>query len=176
MAESEFVVEPLVKAHGRAVFSCGNQSLDRYIREQARKEQERRVARVYVLRHIPTDRIAGYHTLSASAVETRSLPDDIANRLPRYEVQPVILLGRLARDVHFRGQGIGGLLLRDALERGLEAQQRIGAIAVVVDAIDDPAASFYEAYGFIRLPGGANQLFIAMETIAQAAAQASSPQ
>ena len=172
MAETHFVIEPLVKAHKRAAFSCGNELLDRYIREQARREQERRVARVYVLRHIPTDQPAGYHTLSASAVETRALPPEIANRLPRYEAQPVILLGRLARDLRFRGQGIGELLLRDALERSLEAHQQVGAIAVVVDAIDDHAASFYEAYGFIRLLGAASRHFIAVGTIAQAVSQA----
>ncbi len=106
-------------------------------------------------------------------METQALPDDIARRLPRYEVQPVLLLGRLARDMSFRGQGIGEMLLRDALERSLEAQQRVGAIAVIVDAIDERAALFYEAYGFIRLPGASDQLFIAMETIARAAAEGS---
>jgi hypothetical protein len=53
--------------------------------------------------------------------------------------------------------------------RHLDAQQRIGAIAVIVDAIDEHAALFYQAYGFIRLKGAANRLFIAMETVARAA-------
>jgi predicted GNAT family N-acyltransferase len=170
MPEPEFRVEPLVRAHTRSAFACGNDALDRYIREQARREQDRYVVRVSVLRHISTDRIAGYYTLSASAVETRDLPDEIARRLPRYDVQPVLLLGRLARDLSFRGQGIGEILLRDALERSLEAQQRVGAIAVIVDAIGEHAALFYQAYGFIRLPDAANRLFIAMDTIARAAA------
>jgi predicted GNAT family N-acyltransferase len=170
VTEPEFNVEPLVKAHKREAFSCGNAALDRYIREQARQEQDRRVASVYILRHIPSDKIAGYYTLSASAVETQALPDDIARRLPRYDLQPVLLLGRLARDLGFRGQGIGEILLRDALERSLETQQRVGAIAVIVDAIDEHAALFYQAYGFIRLQGAANRLFIAMETVARAVA------
>jgi predicted GNAT family N-acyltransferase len=108
-------------------------------------------------------------------VETQALPDAIAHRLPRYAVQPVLLLGRLARDLSFRGQGIGEILLRDALQRSLATQQRIGAIAVIVDAIDEHAALFYQAYGFIRLTGAVNRLFIAMETIARAAA-AGNPQ
>lgn len=174
MTEPAFVVEPLAKAHKREAFSCGNESLNRYMRTQARQEQERRVARVFVLRHIPTGQIAGYYTLSASAVETQALPNDIARRLPRYEMQPVILLGRLARDLAFRGRGIGEALLRDALERSLQAQQRVGAIAVIVDAIDGDAARFYEAYGFVRLPGAANRPFIAMDTIARAAAEGGS--
>jgi predicted GNAT family N-acyltransferase len=166
LPESDFIVEPLVKAHRRAAFACGNVALDRYIREQARREQDRRVARVYVLRHVPTDRLAGYYSLAASAVQTQALPDEIARRLPRYEVQPAFLLGRLARDVQFRAMGIGEMLLRDALERCLEAQQRVGAIAVIVDA---NAALCYEAYGFIRFPGAATRLLIAMDTVAHAA-------
>ena len=171
-AASAFAIEPLTRLHTRAAFACGNEALDRYLREQARREQERRVARVYVLRHIPTERVAGYHALAASAVETRGLPEEIAHRLSRYPVQPVLLLGRLARDLHFRGEGVGELLLRDALYRCLEAQRGIGAIAVIVDAIDERATSFYQAYGFIKLPGAGGRLFIAMETIERAAGPA----
>lgn len=164
----DFDVQPLVKSHPRAAFSCGNASLDRYLHEQARREQERRVARVYVLVHQPTGAITGYHTLSSSSVKTVDLPDDIQRKLPRYEATPVILLGRLARDLGFRGAGIGERLLTDALRRGLEVQTRIGAVTVVVDAIDEPAARFYEAYGFIRFPRDSSRLFIAMDTIEDA--------
>lgn len=171
-ATRAFVIEPLTRVHKRAAFSCGNEALYRYLREQAQREQERRVARVYVLRHIPSERIAGYHTLAASDVETRELPEEIGHRLPCYPVQPVLLLGRLARDLHFRGEGVGELLLRDALHRCVEAQRGIGAIAVIVEAIDERATSFYEAYGFIELQGAGGRLFIAMETIARAAGPA----
>ncbi len=168
MDSDEFVFEPLAKSHPRTAFSCGNASLDRYLHEQARREQDRRVARVYVLLHRPTGAIAGYHTLSSSSIRTTDLPEDIQRRLPRYEATPVILLGRLARDVHFRGAGVGERLLADALERSLDAQKRVGAVAVVVDAIDDTAARFYEAYGFIRLPRDPSRLFVAMDTIEDA--------
>jgi len=118
--------------------------------------------------HRSTGAIAGYHTLSSSSIKTVDLPDDVQSKLPRYEATPVILLGRLARDLRFRGAGIGERLLTDALQRGLEVQTRIGAVAVVVDAIDEPAARFYEAYGFIRFPRDSSRLFIAMDTVEDA--------
>jgi len=164
----DFDIQPLVKSHPRAAFSCGNASLDHYLHEQARREQERRVARVYVLVHRSTGAIAGYYTLSSSSIKTVDLPDDVQSKLPRYEATPVILLGRLARDLRFRGAGIGERLLTDALQRGLEVQTRIGAVAVVVDAIDEPATRFYEDYGFIRFPRDSSRLFIAMDTIEDA--------
>lgn len=128
-----------------------------------------------MLRHRPTDRIAGYYTLSATSIETTDLPEDIARRLPRYRVQPAILLGRLARDLGFRGMGVGELLMRDALERCLQIQQtELGAVAVVVDAIDEAAAHFYEGFGFIHINGAGQgetrRLFVPMETIARAQA------
>lgn len=168
MDTDDFDIQPLVKSHPRAAFSCGNALLDRYLHEQARREQERRIARVYVLVHRPTGVIAGYYTLSSSSIKTVDLPDDIQRKLPRYEATPAILLGRLARDLGFRSAGIGERLLTDALQRALDAQTRIGAIAVVVDAIDELAARFYEDYGFIRFPRDPSRLFIAMDTIEDA--------
>ena len=168
MDPDDFDVQSLAKSHPRAAFSCGNTSLDRYLHEQARREQERRVARVYVLTHRATGAIAGYYTLSSSSIKTVDLPDDIQRKLPRYEATPAILLGRLARDLRFRGMGVGERLLTDALKRSLDAQTRIGAVAVVVDAIDEPAARFYEDYGFIRFPRDPGRLFIAIDTIEDA--------
>jgi len=166
VTEDTLVVERLVRSHMRAAFSCGNEYLDRYIRTQARQDQEKRAVGVYVLRHTPTDRIAGYYTLTASSIETKDLPEDVARSLPRYEVQGAILIGHLARDLRFRGAGIGEMLLRDALQRGLEMQQSgLGAVAVIVDAIDAAAATFYEGYGLKPLTRNPMRLFMALETV-----------
>jgi len=167
VTEDALVFERTSRSPMRAAFSCGNEYLDRYIRTQARQDQEKRAVGVYVLRHTPTDRIAGYYTLTASSIETQDLPEDVARSLPRYEVQGAILIGYLARDFQFRGAGIGEMLLRDALQRGLEMQQSgLRAVAVVVDAIDDAAATFYESYGLKPLTRNPMRLFMALETVA----------
>jgi predicted GNAT family N-acyltransferase len=95
------------------------------------------------------------------------LPDDLARTLPRYPQLPVTLLGRLAVDESTKGQGLGEHLLLDALHRSLAHAEQIAAIAVVVDAKDENAGSFYRHYGFIPLQAQPSRLFVPMRSIAQ---------
>lgn len=158
-------VEPLGKHHDRAAFSCGNDELDRYFREQATQDQRRSVSAAYVLIDISTEMIAGYYTLSATAIEPRGLPPGTFRRLPSYPTLPATLLGRLARDTRYRGGGVGQRLLADALARSLRISQEIASIGVVVDAIDDAARAFYERYGFARLLDDERRLILPIGTI-----------
>ncbi len=127
----------------------------------------RNVAVVWVLYDAQDDAIAGYYTLSAASVETTAVPEGEAGRLPRYPHLPVILLGRLAvsSDPTYRGRGLGGVLLVDALKRAAHLRDTIGAVAVVVDAKDVVARGFYEHYGFQRPQDSEWRLFISMGTI-----------
>lgn len=112
------------------------------------------------------NRIAGYYTLSASALQLDNLPPAMRRGLPRYPLVPVVLLGRLAVDLGYRGQGLGEALLFNALRRAFEVGTlEIAATAVVVDALHDRARAFYERYGFQRLLDNSYQLFLPMPTI-----------
>ena len=83
----------------------------------------------------------------------------------QYLRSQIILLGRLARDLSCRGQGLGELLLMDALLRCLWlSDESVGAMAVVVDPLDERAATFYARYGFIALPDS-GRMFLPMRTI-----------
>lgn len=62
------------------------------------------------------------------------------------------LLGRLAIASRFQGRGIGAVLHVRALRKANENAAIVGSSMVVVDAIDENAARFYEAHGFVRLP------------------------
>lgn len=163
----KFRSEPLDKSkHDRAAFSCEQEALDRYLKEQASQEIKKRVAAVYVL--TPDGRtIAGYYTLSQYSVDAGELSPEVAKKLkvPRYEKLPATLLGRLARSREFKGSGIGELLLMDALKRALDHSKNVASLAVVVDAKNERARRFYEAYGFLGLPDHPNRLFLAMQTI-----------
>jgi predicted GNAT family N-acyltransferase len=167
--KAKFRFEPLDKSkHNRAAFSCEHEPLSRYLKEQASQEIKKRVAAVYVL--TPDGRtIAGYYTLSQYAIDAGELSPEIAQKLhvPRYEKLPATLLGRLARSREFKGQGVGELLLMDALKRALEHSKKIASLAVVVDAKDERARRFYRAYGFLDLPDHPNRLFLPMQTIAK---------
>lgn len=160
----DFHFEPLGKQHERAAFSCGVEALDNYLQKQASQDIKKNVAVVFVLTQDGKD-IAGYYTLSQFSVELASVPQEDAKRLPKYPHVPSTLLGRLAVSSAFHGQGLGELLLMDALRRSLEGSKQIASAAVVVDAKDERGVGFYRKYGFIELVGITNRLFLPMLTI-----------
>jgi GNAT superfamily N-acetyltransferase len=162
-----WTIERLARQHDRTAFGCGKPTLDEFITRYATQYEKRNVGRTYVLlRDEP--RVFGYYTLAAADVQLTDLPAEVAKRLPRHPV-PVALLARLAVDQSVRGQGPGGLLLRDALTRVLSLSDLIGVFAVVVDAIDDEAVKFYQRFGFQQFPAQPNRLFLTVDTIRDSA-------
>lgn len=164
--ESRFEIEPLGKAHDRAAFSCGVEQLDRYIRQLAKQDLKRRVAAVFVATPAGSSTVAGYYTLNATAIVTEQLPAELIARFPRHELQPAILLGRLAVDQKYKGHGLGALLLASALQRSLTSSAEIGAMAVVVDAINESARRFYAHHDFQSFPDRPLHMYYLMQTIA----------
>ncbi len=107
-----------------------------------------------------------YYTLSSGSVAFEVLPDDLSRRLPRYPI-PTAHLGRLAVDRQLRGQGLGGILLFDALRRVRDLADRIGIHAVTVHALNEQARAFYLRYGFLLLRDDPLHLVLPMATIRQ---------
>jgi GNAT superfamily N-acetyltransferase len=142
-------------------------NLDRYLQQFARQDMRRDVTVAYVLNAIPQGRVAGYYTLCAWAMRPDDLPEAVAGRYPRYPELPAVLLGRLAVDVHYQDRQLGRYLLFDALERAYRWSRTIAAMAVVVDAIDDRAAAFYQHYSFSALPQRPSRLYLLMATAAE---------
>ena len=159
-----FKIEPLGKKHDRAAFFCGKDSLDQYLKSQAGQAVGKNLTAVFVLTP-DGKRIAGYYTLSYYSVKLDEIPEEIARKLTRMQEIPATLLGRLARSVEFRGQGIGETLLVDALKKAVQNSTHVASWAVIVDAKDEEAAEFYKRYGFISFPSRANRLFLPMTSI-----------
>lgn len=151
----------LDSSHRKASFSCEEQSLTDYLRKQAGQDVKRKVALCFV-HGDANGTIKGYYTLSAESIDRALLPDELKKKMP-YKSLPVTLLGRLARDSQFKGQGIGELLLADALKRANQASSEVASFAVVTDPINAKAKDFYESFGFITLESG--RMFITMDTI-----------
>ena len=144
-----FRLEILRAEHDRKAFSCGVEPLDRYFREQATQDIRRRVSACYVAIDEATLAIAGYYTLAAGGVPLVEMPAQLAKRLPRYASVPVVRMGRLAVDQHYRGKKLGAALLWDAVLRATRSE--IASFALVVDAKDASAADFYRHHGFVAL-------------------------
>jgi GNAT superfamily N-acetyltransferase len=156
-------VEPLDAGHDRSSFACGKDTLDRYFQTQITEDARRRLAAPFVM-IMPDGRLGGFYTLSSASVRLTDLPAAAARRLPRYPTIPATLIGRLAVDRRYHGQGWGSFLLLDALYRC--ARSDIASFAVVVDAIDDEARAFYLHQSFLALPDQPRRLFRRMSDIA----------
>jgi GNAT superfamily N-acetyltransferase len=156
-------VHRLDAGHNRSGFSCGEPSLDSYLHQQASQDIRRQISAVYVLQDDQESCIAGYYTLSATSIQFPDLPESETRKIPRYQSLPACLLGRLAVDRRYAGQGMGRRLMLDAIKRSIEMASSLGMIAIVVDAIDDDAVSFYKHFGFRRFPDeSSRRLFLRM--------------
>ncbi|MFK3677353.1 GNAT family N-acetyltransferase [Microbacterium sp. NPDC090218] len=148
---------PLAPGDRLSEFRCGEESLDIWLRGRARSNEKNGASRtmVSVTRE---GRVAGYYCLSSSAIDREDGPVPLAAGMPASI--PVVLLGRLAVDQEYAGRGLGVSLLRHATLRALEAAETIGIHAVLVHAINDEVAPFYERFGFVRFPGAQRTLYL----------------
>ena len=162
MSGAPFLLAQLEAKHDRTAFHSDSDPLNRYLREHATQDVRRRVAACFVAL-ADGKRIAGYYTLASASLLLADLPASIGRKLPRYPTVPTVRMGRLAVDQAFKGWGLGGALLADALARA--ASSEIAAFALMVDAKDGSAAAFYRHHGFISLPDSPLTLFLPLATV-----------
>jgi hypothetical protein len=135
-----------------AAFSCGVEALDAYLHRQAGQDLKKRAAVPFVV--TPDGKtIAGYYTLSQYAVQLEAIPPEVAKRLPKYPLVPATLLGRLAVNTAFRGQGLGAVPLMDALYRTMLHSREMASAGVVVVAKDADALASTRSMGFSNFQG-----------------------
>jgi GNAT superfamily N-acetyltransferase len=163
-------IEPLGK-HDRAAFSCGVAALDDWFRLRAGQDEKRNVARVFVAID-NRGGIVGFYSLSSFTLSIADLPPEHAKRLPRYDAIPAAIIGRLARDKKVQGEGVGDLLLADAVRRVIGAARSLAVFAIVVEATDVKAAAFYRDFGFVPFPNRPLRLFMPASEAAEAISRA----
>ena len=146
-------IVPLDEGHDRSSFTCGVDSLDRYLKTQAGQDIRRKANAVFILTE-PGEpaRMLGYYTLCAMTISQGDVPEEARKHVPRYPLVSATLIGRLAVARERQGQFMGAVLLADALQRAFESASTVGSSMVMVDALDEPAAGFCAAHGFVRLP------------------------
>lgn len=147
--------------HDVAGFSCGYEALDGWLTRYAGQSERRDAARTFVT---VTDRgtVSGYYTLVAGQLDHREATPTTRKGLSRHFPIPVAILARLAVDQRHQGQGLGAALLADALARVRVAGDEVAVRAVVVHAIDDEAAAFYERFGFRALTASPRTLMVTL--------------
>lgn len=169
--EHAYRVELLSKEHDRSRFTSGVESLDLYLKTQASQDMRRKANAVFVLVRVASPRaIAGYFTLCAYGIPPGAIPDEARKHIPKYPIVSATLIGRLALSEEFQGQGLGSLLLAEALRKAYRNSAVVGSSMVVVDAIDENAARFYAAHGFMRMPDSM-RLMLPMRTVGAIASE-----
>lgn len=147
--------------HEVADFACGEESLDRWLHRYAGQSGRRDATRTFVVGN-EHGVVRGYYTLVAGQIEHEEATRAARKGLSRHFPIPVAILARLAVDERSQGQGLGASLLNDALERICRAAQEVAVRAVVVHAIDDAAAGFYDRFGFRSLSTAPRTLMVTL--------------
>jgi predicted GNAT family N-acyltransferase len=153
------------KKHIRDAFSCGEEILDNYIKKRASQELRKLISTTFVLTDSPDNSVLGYYTISSYSVDASVLDDVFAKSLPRYPSLPATLLGRLAVDLSQKGKGYGGRLLVDSMKTALDTSKRVASMALVVEAMNENALSFYLRYGFRQFKTEPMKLYYSMSDI-----------
>ncbi|MCU0709596.1 MAG: GNAT family N-acetyltransferase [Pirellula sp.] len=161
---SIWAIGRLDKDHDRSVFDCGQPMLNEWLKDRAGQFDRRDLSRTFVAPRSDEAIVLGYYAISTHRVVYDALPAAESKGLPRLDV-PVVLIGRLAVDQSVQGQGLGALLLVDALRRSLQISEQVGIRALEVDALDNAAKNFYLKFGFRSLRDDPRHLFLPIHEI-----------
>jgi len=168
VSKSSPLTEPFEpRRHDVADFSCGQESLDRWLRRSAGQGERRDSTRTFVVAD-DGGAVVGYYTLVAGEIDHGEATESVRKGLPRHFPIPVAILARFAVDARRQGEGLGAKLLGDALVRICRAAEEVAVRAVVVHAIDDAAAAFYERFGFRPLGTAPRTLMVTLAELRKA--------
>ena len=158
--------DKLNAGHDKANFESGVPELDEYLKIQANQDVKRNLSSVFVLGD-ENGHIIGYYAISQHSLTVEELPEQTSKKLPSKRKVACTLLGRLAVDKRYRGQGYGEKLLFHALNKALAISKEIASFAVIVDAKDENAKRFYQKYDFLSLKDMPLRLYIPMKGLEQ---------
>lgn len=167
-----YIIEPLDPArHDRAAFSCRVEQVDNYFKRTANKLAKADNVRIFVLTAADQGLI-GFYALNAHSIDYAELPAKYARTRPGHGIIPASYISMIGVDQRFAGNGFGGDLLIDALERIARAADEIGIAVVVLDVLDcgnselvDKRLRLYKLYGFEPLPSNGLRLFLPIATV-----------
>jgi predicted N-acetyltransferase YhbS len=159
---SHILLERLDAHHDVSAFGSGNEVLDGWLRRHGLAAQRMDSARTFVATR--RGRVVGYFSLTMGSVLRAEAPAKLVRGMPAYPVG-MVLLARLAVDESQQGTGVGAMLLAEALRKAVAAGEVAAARLIVVDAVDENAAAFYQRYGFVRTPENPLRLYRRMKDV-----------
>ena len=162
--------------HDTRDFRCGSDSQDNFLRRTAKRQQRDGYTRIYVAtdanQAVEPRACLGFYAINAHAIGVADVPSDAAPRAPRSNLIPGVFLSHLAVDLRQQGQGLGRILLVDALQQCQRVGQILGVRLMVLDVAGAAAEAdrarlhrFYASMGFRPLPGRSERLFLSLHVL-----------
>jgi ribosomal protein S18 acetylase RimI-like enzyme len=153
--------------HDRTRFCSGVTSIDNFLKFTAKKQQNADMVRVRVMTEGASNGVIGYYVLNAHSISAEELPDDIARKAPQHRLVPAAYISMIGVDLSRQGEGLGRILLANALRQILLASEYVATAVAVLDVLDDGNAEavdkrklYYKRFGFIELKGQGRRLFM----------------
>lgn len=153
--------EPLSREHDVDSSDCGKLSLNDWLQRYALMNQLSDSTRTYVVHR--NQRVVGYYSLCPASIQRESALPRILKGLAHHEELPAILIARLAVDLSEQGRQLGAALLKEALLQAISGADAIGGRVILVHAMDDSAARFYEHFGFESSPVADRTMILLMK-------------
>ena len=136
--DTKYSIKPFdPNTHDRTAFSCGYDPIDNFFRFSARGQQKGNFVRIYVALEEGAGSVAGFYAINSHSFSAGDLPKRFQKALPRHGAVPSIYIAACAVDVKTKGQGLGTLLIVDALKLIGRLSLELGVYAAVVDVLDD---------------------------------------
>ena len=160
------IVELLNKSHNRNSFDCGNEALNKFLKQIARQHIQKGISRTFVL--VDTEQpeiIMSFFTLTLCEVRVEKFLSNFSKKYP--SKVPGVKLARLAVSEAYQRQGIGEIMMIEAMKRALIVAENAGGIGLFVDAKDEAAKTYYSRYGFVSLEDAFLEMFLPLSTIMQ---------
>ncbi len=166
MSVPDWHEEPISKKHDRRSFDCSDPAMNDFFGRYARQSHETGAAKTFLaVDDADNKHILGFYSLAPGALAYADTPEMVRRGLARYDV-PGFRLARIATDLRWQGQGLGGQLLAAAARRCLRAAAEVGGVVLIIDAKNDRAARWYASYGAVPLSDRPLTLVISLASFA----------
>jgi GNAT superfamily N-acetyltransferase len=166
MSLSAWHEEPILRKHDRKSFDCADPSMNDFLYRYARQSHESGAAKTFLaIDNADNKTILGFYSLAPGTLTYADTPELVRRGLARHDV-PGFRLARIATDIRWQGQGLGGQLLAAAARRCLRASAEVGGVVLIIDAKNDRAARWYANYGAVPLGNKPLTLVISLATFA----------
>jgi GNAT superfamily N-acetyltransferase len=161
-----FRIEKLTRQHAVDGFDCGQEALNRFLVRFALPNQQANASQTYV--GLAEEAVIGFYSLTVGEVTFEEAPERLTKGLAHHPV-PIMLLARLGVNLSMQGKGVDAGLLKDAMQRTIQAADIAGIRAFAVHAKDEAASAFYKHFGFVPSPTDQLHLYLLVKELRRAA-------